>query len=104
MHDPLVEIVARAAERAPAYLECPEAARRNLPQLLGKRLRLVHEEGGIGTYPLPIAAPQEATNRLARYLPQDVPERDVDAAYRVGEAASSPQPKRMLMQFLADPL
>src|SRR5436190_1357906 len=77
--------VERPAERPPADLEGAEAALAILGDDLAHAVRQLHEQRAIGLHPLAIGAAQEAAHRLTGDLAEDVPERDVDAADRVGE-------------------
>ena len=52
----------------------------------------------------PLYRGEQAPHRLPGGLAQDVPERDVDAADSVGDAAAHPHPEAVLGQLLGHPL
>ena len=76
----------------------------DLAQVIGQRFGLVHEQRGVRLDALAIAPAEEPADRLPGGLPENVPQRDVDTADGVGEAAAAPQPEGVLVQLLADPL
>src|SRR5260221_1335963 len=67
-------------------------------------IRRLHEERAIGLGALPIGAAEQAADRLAGGLAEDVPECDVDAADRMGEGAAAPHPEGVLVELLGDAL
>ena len=104
-HDRLVEPdVERAAERSPSDLERREAARAILRDDIEHRLRLFHQQRAIGLHAPAQAAAEQAADAQSGRLAQNVPQRDVDAADRVGQRAAAPHPERVLMQLLAHAL
>ena len=104
-HDGLVEAgVAAAAERPPADLERPEPQGAELRHVAVHRLRLVHQQRAIGLDAVAVAPAEEPSDRLARGLAEDVPQRDVDAADGVGQGAAMAHPEGVLLQLLGDPL
>ena len=82
--------------RKPCACSCASCSR--------QRLRLVHQQRGVGPHPLAIASAQQAPDRLPGGLAENVPQRDVDAADRVRDGAAAPQPEGVLVQLLADAL
>ena len=70
---------------APAHLEGAEALRFDGKQVLAQTFRLVHQDGAVRTHALAVAPSEQAADGLAGCLAQQVPQRDVDAADRVGE-------------------
>ena len=96
--------MADPAKRPPANLERAEASPGDLLKVFGERLWLIHEERRIREHALPVAPAQQAPNWLPRCLAQDVPERDIDAADGMREAATASEPEGVLMQLLADAL
>ena len=96
--------MAHAAERPPADLERAEALRLQLQQVLAQRLRLVHQQRRVGPHALAVASAEQASDRLAGGLAQNIPQGDVDAADRVRDRAAAPEPEGVLMQLLAHAL
>ncbi len=89
------------AERTPAELERAEPLGHQPLELVGQRLRLAHQDRGIGTDALEISAAEEPSDRLTRRLPEQVPERDVDRADGVGQRAAATEPEGVLVEDLA---
>ena len=63
------------------------------------RRRLLHQQRAIGLHAVAVAAAEQAADRLAGRLAQDVPKRDVDAADGVGERAAPAHPEGVLCSF-----
>ena len=99
--DLFVLLVAHPTEGTPAELERPEPLLQELLELVGQRLRLAHEDRGVGTDALEIPAAEEPADRLTRRLAEQVPERDVDGADGVGHRAAATEPERVLVEDLA---
>ena len=96
--------VVAPAERPPADLEGAEALLAILRDDLAHRVRLFHQQRAVGLHAVAVGAAEQPADRLAGRLAQDVPQRDVDAADRVGQGAAAPHPEGVLMQLLGDPL
>ena len=64
---------------------------------------LLHQQRGVGPDAVAVAAAQQASDRLAGGLAQQVPQGDVDAADGVRDRAAAAQPEGVLVQLLADP-
>src|SRR5206468_3895775 len=93
-----------ASERPPADLEGTESLVAILRDDILHLRRLLHEQRAIRLRTAAIGAADEPPDRLAERLARDVPERDVDAADRMGQRAAAPHPECMLIELFADPL
>jgi hypothetical protein len=64
----------------------------------------LHENGSIGLHSLAIASAQQASDRLAGGLAQQIPKRDVNAADGMSDRTAASEPESVLMELLADAL
>src|SRR5438093_53157 len=100
----LVVGIAAAAEGPPAELERPEPARLGREQDLAQAPWLVEDQRPVRLDAVAVAPAHEPADGLAGVLAEDVPERDVDAADRMGHAAAAPGPVGRLVELLREAL
>ena len=93
--------VERPAERPPADLERAETPARDTSATTSRiALRLLHQQRAVGLHARAVGAAEQPADRQAGGLAEDVPQRDVDAADRMGERAAAAHPEGVLVQLL----
>jgi hypothetical protein len=102
-HDRLVGRNINPTKWSPPHLDCSEAVPHDLVQNRHELFRVVHQDGCVGLDALAIAAAEQATDRLARHLPEDVPQGDIDAGDGVGDRTPTPLPEGVLVEGFTRP-
>ena len=85
-------------------LKALESLRLDGHEMIGERRRLLHQERCVGAHPGTIASAEQAPDRLAGRLPEQIPQRDIDATDGVRNRAAASLPERVLVKFFAHSL
>src|SRR6185295_10723180 len=102
--DGFVERRTRAAEGSPTDLEGAEPLCLDGHETIGERRRLLHQERCVGAHRGTMASAEQAPDRLAGRLPEQIPQRDIDTTDRVRNRAAASLPESVLVKFFAQPL
>ena len=101
----LVVVAADQAKLAPSHLDRPEPPRDEASQGVGEHLGgPPKDDRGVRLDPVTVVPSQQTPNRLARLLPQQIPQSDIEPADCVRHSAASALPESHLVEFLRDPL